>query len=117
MSKLKLSIIVTFAIAIIAGGVVGFTSGKSEPASAANGDGCPAGSYNIGISKDDQPICKLEPTGCPFGDSIPLDSPKCAPPADIECNADWTVCNPKTVAPVETQVEQPATTPAKGCYE
>jgi len=55
---------------------------------------CPAGSYSIGIEKNGEHICKLEPTGCPFGDSIPLDSPKCVPPADIECNADFTVCNP-----------------------
>lgn len=41
---------------------------------------CPAGSYYIGLEKNGQPICKLEPTGCPYGDSIPLDSPKCAPP-------------------------------------
>jgi hypothetical protein len=39
-------------------------------------DGCPAGSYNIGESKDGQVICKLEPTGCPYGDSIPL-GPDC----------------------------------------
>lgn len=25
-------------------------------------------------------ICKAAPTGCPYGDSIPLDSPKCAAP-------------------------------------
>lgn len=34
---------------------------------------CPAGSYDIGISKDGSPLCKLEPTGCPYGDSIPMD--------------------------------------------
>jgi len=34
---------------------------------------CPAGSYNIGITKDGSPLCKLEPTGCPYGDSIPMD--------------------------------------------
>lgn len=34
---------------------------------------CPAGSYDIGITKDGDPICKLEPTGCPYGDSIPMD--------------------------------------------
>lgn len=50
---------------------------------------CPAGTYDAGG------FCKNEPTGCPFGDSIPLDSPKCAPPSDIECNADWTVCSKK----------------------
>lgn len=62
---------------------------------ASNGDGCPDGSYNIGITKDGNPLCKLEPTGCPWGDSIPLDSPKCTPPSDITCNADWTDCKPK----------------------
>ena len=46
---------------------------------ASNGDGCPDGSYNIGTKDGVNPICKLEPTGCPYGDSIPLDSPKCAP--------------------------------------
>lgn len=25
-------------------------------------------------------VCKRAPTGCPYGDSIPLDSPKCAAP-------------------------------------
>lgn len=91
---------------------------------ASNGDGCPDGSYNIGIEKDGNPICKLEPTGCPWGDSIPLDSPKCAPPSDIICNADWTDCKPKTeseatnvpaptsdTGSTESQKEQPV-----GCF-
>lgn len=36
-------------------------------------DKCPDGSYEIG-TKDEtgEAICKLEPTGCPYGDSIPL---------------------------------------------
>lgn len=38
---------------------------------------CPDGSYAI-----DQGVCKQEPTGCPYGDSIPLDSPKCVPPVE-----------------------------------
>lgn len=59
---------------------------------------CPAGSYNIGISKDGLTICKLEPTGCPFGDSVPLD--KCAPPSDIICNVDWSFCEPRETPPV-----------------
>lgn len=42
---------------------------------------CPSGSYRIG-GTDQQPVCKSEPTGCPYGDSIPLDSPKCAPSAE-----------------------------------
>lgn len=41
---------------------------------------CPAGTYNIG--EKNSPLCKKEPTGCPYGDSIPLDSPKCAPPIE-----------------------------------
>lgn len=40
-------------------------SGKPTP--------CPEGSYSIGIEKNGENICKLEPTGCPYGDSIPLD--------------------------------------------
>ncbi len=37
-------------------------------------DKCPNGSYPIGY--DDETgaaICKKEPTGCPYGDSIPMD--------------------------------------------
>lgn len=33
---------------------------------------CPEGTYNIGISKTDEPLCKIIPTGCPYGDSIPM---------------------------------------------
>jgi hypothetical protein len=53
---------------------------------------CPEGSYPIGDG-----ACKLEPTGCPFGDSIPME--KCSPPPDIECNADWTSCKPRETKP------------------
>lgn len=38
---------------------------------------CPDGSYDVGISKSNEPLCKLKPTGCPYGDTIPLD--KCEP--------------------------------------
>lgn len=67
--------------------------GSSEPQPAE----CPAGSYNIGISKDGSPICKLEPTGCPYGDSIPMD-----------------MCDKfkPQVEPVQ-QIEQPVIEPAK----
>lgn len=34
-------------------------------------DNCPAGSYSIGDG-----ICKQQPTGCAYGDSIPL-GPEC----------------------------------------
>ncbi len=33
---------------------------------------CPEGSYEIG-NKLGEPICKAEPTGCVYGDSIPLE--------------------------------------------
>lgn len=42
---------------------------------------CP---YSDPISGQPNPYCDTyvphTPTGCPYGDSIPLDSPKCAPP-------------------------------------
>ncbi len=49
---------------------------QSEPVSVPQHSKCPAGSYDIDITKDGNPICKLEPTGCPYGDSIPL-GPDC----------------------------------------
>lgn len=46
---------------------------------------CPAGSYQIGYDENtNELICKAEPTGCPYGDSIPVDSPKCVPPEEIK---------------------------------
>lgn len=52
-----------------------------------NGEQCLPGSYEIGRADDGSPICKAEPTGCPYGDSIPLDSPKCAPSTPEEIQA------------------------------
>lgn len=71
-------------MALGAAGGFGATYVQQAMANSDGSDGCPAGSYNIGESKNGEVICKLEPTGCPYGDSIPLDSPKCAPPADPE---------------------------------
>ncbi len=71
-------------IAIIVGLLIGLIAAElvkpnPQPANAQqSAQTCPAGSYLIGY-KDDantQPICKLEPTGCPYGDSIPL-GPEC----------------------------------------
>lgn len=59
--------------AIIAVGIMTVMPVQTKPQPAAAAQTCPAGSYDIGISKDGQPICKLEPTGCPYGDSIPMD--------------------------------------------
>jgi hypothetical protein len=52
---------------------------------------CPEGSYDIGISKDGEPLCKLNPTGCPYGDSIPMD-----------------MCDKFAPKPVEPIVTEPA---------
>lgn len=43
---------------------------------------CPEGSYQIG-----EDVCKAEPTGCPYGDSIPIDSEKCVPTTKEEIEA------------------------------
>lgn len=32
---------------------------------------------------EEPPYIPHTPTGCPYGDSIPIDSPKCAPTVDI----------------------------------
>lgn len=63
-----------WAIAIIAGILVAAFIGYSV-----NADdrvpvtSCPDGTYQIGFDDDSQkPVCKNEPTGCVYGDSIPL---------------------------------------------
>lgn len=103
--RVKLSLVAIAVVSpLIAYGAIILTNPNPvAPASAASetyptttnpvNGGCPTGSYNIGTKDGVEPICKLEPTGCPFGDSVPLD--KCTPPPDIECNADWTNCKPK----------------------
>lgn len=61
-------------------------------------DKCPEGSYSIGIGKNGEVLCKLEPTGCPYGDSIPL-GPECDKHKPVEEN------------PAPQQVETPAEDP------
>lgn len=34
---------------------------------------CPSGSYQIAVDDQGNPVCKQDPTGCPYGDSIPMD--------------------------------------------
>lgn len=60
----RIAMAITIILAIIALWVVTASAAKLE---------CEAGTYDAGG------FCKVEPTGCPYGDSIPLDSPKCAP--------------------------------------
>jgi len=65
---------------------------------------CPAGTRLVGYENDDKqkPVCKGEPTGCPYGDQIPVDSPKCAPAVvtpvepEWELTADGGMRNPET---------------------
>ena len=59
---------------------------------------CPAGSYNAGG------FCKNEPTGCPYGDSIPVDSPKCVAPPVLE----------QTPIPVTPVIDTPIVTEVWG---
>jgi len=61
----RIAMAITIILAIIALWVVTASAAKLE---------CESGTYDAGG------FCKVEPTGCPYGDSIPLDSPKCAPP-------------------------------------
>lgn len=60
-------IISLFAVVFLATDVI------SEPVEGTNTHEsvCPDTSYNINTEED--PICKSEPTGCPYGDSIPMD--------------------------------------------
>lgn len=64
--------------------------------------GCPSGSYEIGRSDNGYAICKNQPTGCPYGDSIPLDSPKCAPNTAEEVEAAKQAATPPQEQPVIT---------------
>ena len=72
MKTIKLfigSMLIAFAILGIATAVMV----ESSIEATATPQTCPKGSYDIGINKDGSPLCKLEPTGCPYGDSIPMD--------------------------------------------
>lgn len=83
--------------------VVAEDTGQAEP-SCPRGDTpevpkeCPAGTTLVDYENGDKqkPICKGEPTGCPYGDSIPLDSPKCVPPTEVENTTPTPVETPET---------------------
>ncbi len=77
-------VIAAIGIAIL---IIGVTASMQATAAQT----CPEGSYNIGISKDGEPLCKLNPTGCPYGDSIPMD-----------------MCDKFAPKPVEPIVTEPA---------
>lgn len=54
-------------------------------------ESCPVGTYDIGRDAAGSPVCKSEPSGCPYGDSIPLDSPKCTPPVDYSTSHNMVI--------------------------
>lgn len=54
---------------------------------------CPVGTYPIGDG-----VCKSEPTGCPYGDSVPME--KCEP----QTNEEKEVAKP--VEPVKKESKQ-----------
>ena len=71
---------------------------RTQPASAQQqSNPCPAGSYNIGTKDGITPICKLEPTGCPYGDSIPMDMCDKFAPQPAEPKPSDTITPPETV--------------------
>lgn len=69
-----------------------------EPVKRTNA-GSPSG-YDYTCQDGEMPIgngaCRIIPTGCPYGDSVPLD--KCEPWPEEDCNGDWTKCEPKKEA-------------------
>lgn len=83
----RIAMVITLVLVIIALWVM--------TASAATTD-CPAGTYDAGG------FCKNEPTGCPYGDSIPMDSPKCAPPVETP-EPSFTPPTENDIAPVAAE--------------
>jgi len=49
-------------------------------------DKCPEGDFVRGFDKETGALVCGHVTGCPYGDSIPVDSPKCAPPNPVVYN-------------------------------
>lgn len=59
-------------------------------------EACPPGTDNIGIDSEGNLICKNQPSGCPYGDNIPLDSPKCAAPPSQTITPPAVINSPPT---------------------
>lgn len=71
--KKKIAIIVLGILILFAWANAGATN---KPAN------CPDGFYLQGYDKSNgNPVCSPPPTGCPYAERIPKDSPKCVPPA------------------------------------
>lgn len=76
---------------------------RVDAATSADAVSCPTGTYQIGTDDSGNPICKNEPTGCPYGDSIPL-GPECdkhAPVSAPVVTEEQKQSTPIESAPVE----------------
>lgn len=82
--------------------LIGFAT---HVASAQTASVCPEGSYQIDVTKDGQPLCKLQPTGCPYGDSIPL-GPDCDKHAPQPTQPTQTVADSSKGEPAPAEVEE-----------
>lgn len=63
---------------------------------------CPKGSYDIGDN-----VCKSEPTGCPYGDSLPMDkciTPNPEPSPDPELKQEVEKIEPEPIEVIEAGV-------------
>ena len=80
----RIAMVITIILAIVALWVVTASAATLE---------CPAGTYDAGG------FCKNEPTGCPYGDSVPLE--KCEAPKDTTVSIPSTTEN--DIAPVTTE--------------
>lgn len=92
MIKTSLKIIIAAAVGLSIGLAVRAALAQPAPVDRTDPQG-----YNYTCPEGQEPIgggaCRITPTGCPFGDSVPLD--KCEPGPELECNADWTECHMK----------------------
>lgn len=85
-------------LAIVAALVIGYAGGMAiKSAFASNGYNytCPDGGYPIGDGQ-----CHTAITGCPYGDGIPVDSEKCAPPQQPATTTPTPAPAPAASAPV-----------------
>lgn len=92
MSRDIKQLVVIWSLAFISGAVVFIGYHNWTRPIHHNAQLCPGGSYSIGDG-----LCKPEPTGCPYGDSIALDSGKCEAPANVNQSNDFVYIPPADV--------------------
>lgn len=84
MKKTKLFLVVLTSLWLISAIMLNHAPERLAGHASAAEDSCPAGTYELGPDKiTGEPVCKADPTGCPYGDSIPIDEcSKFAPAID-----------------------------------